>query len=183
MTTESSPPDIDPETLERLRRGIPLRMDAMGHFSLGGEPVSHPRVIAAFRRGLDITEAGEHQLHVGNQWCYLTIDDCPLRAVAVAARHGDDGAGLHIRLDDGRELPLAVDTLWEEPGRGLRCEVPAIRSGRPIAARFTNTAQMDLATWITEAPDRDELVLEYARADGTTARVVIGGEPPSVTHG
>ncbi len=147
---------IDAETLERLRRGIPLKMDARGEFTLGEEPVTHPRVIEVFRRGLDITAAGEHQLHVGNQWCYLTIDDCPLRATAVlASRRG--ARPLDLRLDDGRRVPLELESVWEEPNRGLRCSVPAIRSGRPLAVRFTNTAQMDLAEWLVWDEDADEV--------------------------
>ncbi|MCA9692145.1 MAG: hypothetical protein R3A51_21820 [Nannocystaceae bacterium] len=162
----SAPPAIDEATLERLRRGVPLTMDAMGRFALDGEPVTHPRVIEAFRRGLDITEAGEHQLHVGNQWCYLTIDDCPLRATAVLE-------GPRLRLDDGRALPLDPTTVWEEPGRGLRCAAPAIRSGRPLAVRFTNSAQMDLDRWLRwdEGEERASLII-----DGRTYE--IGDRPP-----
>ena len=58
-------------------------------------------------------------------------------------------APLWVRLDDGRVLPLSLESLWEEPGRGLRCSVPSRRSGRGLAARFTNTAQMDMARWLT----------------------------------
>ncbi|MGB1275087.1 MAG: hypothetical protein ACPG77_05000 [Nannocystaceae bacterium] len=147
-------PALDPEILDRLRRGIPLRMDRMGGFWLGDEPVTHPRVIAAFRQGLDISEAGEPTLHVGNQWCYIKIDDCPLRVHAVA---GEPTKGLSLRLDDGRSVELDLDTLREE--NGLQAEVPAQRSGRPLPARFTNRAQMDLAPWLV-TNDAEQIVLQ-----------------------
>ncbi|MCB9751655.1 MAG: hypothetical protein H6713_16910 [Myxococcales bacterium] len=173
--TESRPP-IDAETLERLRRGIPLRMDARGQFTLGGDLVTHPRVLDAFRRGLDITEAGEHQLHIGDQWCYLTVEDCPLRATAVRVGSGDN-APLTIRLDDGRSVPLELAGLWEEPERGLRCSAPARRSGRALAVRFSNTAQMDLARWIVwdDGAARPQLDLHEL---GVAARL-IPDAPPS----
>jgi len=144
---------LDPEILDRLRRGIPLRMDRMGGFWLGDEPVTHPRVIAAFRQGLDISESGESTLHVGNQWCYIKIDDCPLRVQSV---HHEPTTGLSLRLDDGRTLPLDLDSLREQAG--LRAQVPAQRSGRLLGARFTNRAQMDLAPWLV-THDSGEIVL------------------------
>jgi len=136
---------LDPETLERLRRGIPLRLDRTGRFHLGDEPVTHPRVHAAFLAGLDISEAGEPTLQVGNQWCYLTVDDCPLRATAVL-KHD---TGLQLRLDDGRTVPLDPATLREDD-EGLRALAPAQRSGRPIPIRLGNTATMDLSAWIED---------------------------------
>ena len=132
--------DIDPAMLERLRRGVPLRMTATGRLLFGGEPITHPRVDAALRAGLDVTDAGEPTVHIGGHWCYLHIDDLPLRATAAEAIP----SGVELRLDDGRTLPLDLATLWEEPGRGLRCTVPSAGSGRPLGVRLTNRAQMDL---------------------------------------
>ncbi len=152
-------PGLDPEILERLRRGIPLRMDRMGGFWLGDEPVTHPRVLAAFRRGLDRSEAGEHTLHVGNQWCYIEIDDCPLRATAVTR---DDHGQPQVRLDDGRTLPLPVADLVEHPEDGLWMTAPSSGSGRGLRVRFTNRAQMDLAPWLVfdDHTQEMQLVLE-----------------------
>lgn len=151
---------LDPELLERLRRGIPLRLDRQGGFWHDGEPVSHPRVLELFRRGLDVNERGEPQLHVGEQWCYLTVDDCPLRVLRVRPEGERAAERLLLFLDDGRVLPLDPSTLWEEPDRGLRCAVPAARSGRPLSARFTNTAQMDLVPYVDlEATPRPRLLV------------------------
>lgn len=146
---------LDPETLDRLRRGIPLRLDRTGRFHLGDEPVTHPRVHAVFLAGLDTSEAGEPTLHVGNQWCYLTVDDCPLRATAVL--RGDDGAP-QLRLDDGRTLPLDPESAQEDRD-GLRCTAPAQRSGRPLAVRLNNTAAMDLTAWLEGDADAATLVV------------------------
>lgn len=138
---------LDPETLERLRRQVPLRLDRQGQFFFEDDPVTHPGVRALFLRGLDCTADGEPALRVGEQWCYLKVEDCLLRAVGV----GRDPAGAPLlRLDDGREAPLDPSTLWEEPGQGLRCSVPSQGSGRPLSVRFTNTALADLAPWLVD---------------------------------
>ena len=157
MTEALDPQTLDPQTLERLRRGIPLRLDRTGHFHLGDEPVTHPRVHAAFLAGLDISAAGELTLQVGNQWCYLTVDDCPLRATGVLG--GDPG--LQLRLDDGRTVPLDPATVWEDD-EGLRCTAPARHSGRPLPVRLGNTAAMDLSAWIddTDASEPPTLVVD-----------------------
>jgi uncharacterized protein len=157
---ERSPgPDIDPELLERMRRGVPMRMSALGEFFFGDEQITHQRTRQALRAGLDATETGEPTVQIGGQWCYLKVDDCPLRALGVRT----DDAGLHVKLDDGRILPLDPRTLWEEPEAGLRCEVPSATSGRPLAVRFTNTAQMDLAAHMVEDRGRPCLVVQGMR--------------------
>ncbi len=159
----ADPTQLDPEFLDRLRRGFRLRLDRIGNLWIADEAIEHPRVIDVLRRGLDINGGGEPTMHLGEQWCYLTVDDCFFRVLSV--RPGPDlntaeGAGLQLLLDDGRRLPLAPETLWEEPGQGLRCTVPAARSGRPLSARFTNRSQIDLAEYIDlEAEPRPTLRL------------------------
>jgi uncharacterized protein len=164
----ASGPSLDPETLERLRRSVPLRMTARGELVFDDGPVTHPRVRQALREGLDLSDGGEPIVRLGAQWCYLTVEDCPLRATAVR-REGDS---LHMRLDDGRELPLPLPTLWDEPGRGLRALAPSQGSGRALAVRFTNQAQMDLSAWLEEGEGDDTVLVLGER------RWVIPREPP-----
>ncbi|HEY8375014.1 MAG TPA: hypothetical protein VIK91_00940, partial [Nannocystis sp.] len=140
---------LDPETLERLRRQIPLRLDRRGQFFFEGDPVTHLGVRSLFLRGLDLTENGEPCLRVGEMWCYLTVEDCLLRCTGV---HADAHGNPVLHLDDGRELALDPATLWEEPGHGLRCTVPSQISGRPLSVRFTNTALAELAPWLDGEP-------------------------------
>jgi len=151
----ADPESLPPEVLERLRRGVPLRMTRSGAFTFGGEPVTHPRVIAALRAGLDSSEAGEPIVHLGDPWCYLTVEDTPLRATSLRR----DGDRLEVALDDGRIVEIDPSTLREEPDLGVRGEVPSARSGRPLAVRFTNRAQMDLANWIAWKDERPYLEL------------------------
>lgn len=135
-------------------------MTARGELLFDEGPITHPRVRQALREGLDLSEGGEPIVRLGAQWCYLTIEDCPLRATAVR-REGD---ALTMRLDDGRELPLSPASLVDEPGRGLRTRAPSRSSGRMLDVRFTNQAQMDLAAWLEDAGgDRTALVLGTSR--------------------
>jgi len=145
VTHATIPGDLPPDVLDKMRRGIAMRMGPMGNFTLDGEAITHVRVLAVLRAGLDITASGEITVRIGTQWCYLTVDDCPLRVLAVT---GSGAEPPQMRLDDGRSVPLDPHTLWDEPERGLRCTAPAADSGRPLPVRFTNRAQMDLAAWL-----------------------------------
>lgn len=144
-------PTLDPETLDRLRRGFPLEMDAMGRFFYEGDALDHPRVVRYFRHHLDVTEAGEPIVLVDGKWVHIQVADCPLRVLAVVDRQGIP----HVVLDDLRALPLGLEGLLEREDAGLRCEVPARQSGRPLRACFTNPAQMQLMAWI-DFPDEAE---------------------------
>ena len=157
--------DLDPQTLERLRRGLPLRLDRTGQFHLGDDPITHPRIRATFLAGLDRSDTGEPTLHLREQWCYLTVDDCPLRATAVL--RADDGRP-QLRLDDGRVVPLDPATLRDD-GQGLRAAAPSQRSGRALAVRLINAATMDLTAWIDDSVDPPLLQIADQRTPIPTA--------------
>ncbi|MBL8942187.1 MAG: hypothetical protein JNK45_03515 [Myxococcales bacterium] len=136
---------IDEATLERMRRGVPLRLSAAGSWWFGDEPVTHVGLARALTGGLDLSDGGEPIVRLGHQYCYVTLDDTPLRVVGLRE---DDAGTLWLRLDDGRDVVLDTASLVEDRERGLRCAVPSRDSGRPLAARFGNRAQADLARWI-----------------------------------
>lgn len=156
--------DLDPELLERLRRGFPLHMDRQGHFSFEGDPLTHPGIVRLFRTHLDVNEAGEVTIELEGKWVYLQLDDLPLRALRIDAPHGDE-RGPQLWLDDGRRLPLDPTTLREDPGAGLRCTAPARASGRPLGVRLSNTAAIDLASWFVwvEGDERPQLAIDDQR--------------------
>ena len=161
-------PAIDPEMLEKLRRGVPLCMARTGELRFDGEPVTHPRVRTALREGIDVTDEGEAIVRLGPQWCYLRVDDLPLRIVAITR----DGATLHAQLDDGRTVALDPDTLWEELDVGLRAKVPSRHGPRSIPARLSNHAAVQLSAWLD--PEADDPVLVLG-----SRQIPIRHEPPS----
>ncbi|MFO7561973.1 MAG: hypothetical protein R6X02_04975 [Enhygromyxa sp.] len=163
---------LDPQTLDRLRRGFPLRMDRQGNFSFEGDPITHPGVVRLFRAGLDATEDGEVTIGVDGKWVYLKLDDLPLRALRVDEPR-DEETGPQLLLDDGRRIALDPASLWEEPGAGLRCTVPARGSGRPLGVRLSNAAAVDLHEYIVWSDEDSRPQLEFAGQ-----RTVIPEHPP-----
>ncbi len=169
---------LDPETLEKLRRGFPLHMDRQGNFSFEGDPVSHAGIVALFRTKLDASESGEVTLGLDGKWVYLEVADLPLRALRVDAPRGEREHGPQLLLDDGRRVGLEVDTLWEEPDLGLRCTVPAQASGRALAVRLLNAAAMDLSGWM-EWDAQDDESRPWLVIDGR--RISIPEVPPAAS--
>jgi hypothetical protein len=158
---DEHPAPLDPEFLERLRRGFPLHMDRQGNFSFEGDPITHPGIVRLFRANIDATETGEVTLGLEGKWVYLKLADLPLRALRVDAPRQDE-YGPQLLLDDGRRMPLDPATLREEPGAGLRCTVPAQGSGRPLGVRLSNTAAIDLSNWFVWDHDHERPQLEIA---------------------
>jgi hypothetical protein len=156
--------DLDPELLERLRRGFPLHMDRQGNFSFEGDAITHPGIVRLFRANLDATASGEVTLGLEGKWVYLKLADQPLRALHVDAPRGAE-VGPQLELDDERRLPLEPDTLREDANEGLRCMVPARGSGRPLGVRLTNAAAIDLSNWFAwdEGDERPKLEIEGRR--------------------
>lgn len=144
-------------------------MTARGELLHDELPLEHPGVQRIFREGLDVDDQGEPIVRIGDMWCYLAVEDCIVRVTALVP--GPEGA-LSLRLDDGRTVPLDPGTLWEEPGRGLRCQVPSRPTGRPLDARFENRAALDLSRWMDL--DADPPVLEVG-----SRRVPIRTSPPA----
>lgn len=160
--SHTSSSSFDPEMLDRMRRSVPFRMDRMGNFFVGEEPITHPRIIQVMRNGLDMSENGEATMHVDQQWCFLKVEDCFFRALHVENTVHPNLPGkddLLIDLDDGRKVLLDLASLWEEPHQGLRCQAPSRISGRPLSVRFRNAAQMEIAQWISWQQDEPQLIL------------------------
>jgi hypothetical protein len=170
--TDAGLEGLHPDTLEKLRRGFPLHMDRQGNFIFEGDPITHAGVVRLFRSKLDATESGEVTVGIDGKWVYLKVDDLPLRALRVDKPRGHETAPA-LLLDDGRRVALDPTTLWEEPGAGLRCTVPAQDSGRPLGVRFGNAAMVDLAEFFVWEQEDGRPLLELGGR-----RFAIPEQPP-----
>jgi len=135
---------MDPALLDRLRRGFPLRMDTAGRFWFEGDPLEHPRVVAYFRAHIDATTGGEPIIRVDGKYVHFTCDDTPLRITHLTLAD----TTVQLTLDDDRVVPLDPSDVVDEDTAGILTHVPSQHSGRPLAARFTNRAAVELARWV-----------------------------------
>lgn len=123
-----------------------LRLDRDGNWWHDDVRVEHPRIIEVFNQGLEPAEGGRFILRVGQDWCFVTVEDTAYHVLAV-----DDIQGVPwLLLSDRTTEPLEPASLELDPEGALRCRV---KSGR-AAARFTRGAQFQLGAWLVEAEGR-----------------------------
>jgi hypothetical protein len=115
-----------------------LRIDKRGRWFHDDVPVEHPNIIEAFNRGLRVQPDGRVQLHFGNDWCFVVVEDCAFMAVAVDEAEGER---LSVRLSDRTAELLDLESLALDDEGVLTVKV---KQGL-ARARFSRDAQFQLA--------------------------------------
>jgi uncharacterized protein len=120
-----------------------LRIDRRGRWFHDDEPVEHPNIIEAFNRGLRVMDDGRYQLHFGNDWCFVQVEQCGFTIVAVDDAEGDR---LSVRLSDRTAEWLELESLSEDDEGVL---VAKVKEGK-ASARFSREAQFQFAERMEE---------------------------------
>ena len=143
--------------LEEIRRNSRIHLDRQGRFHHAGEAVEHPGVHRALCQGLAIREDGEVTLQIGEQWCYLTVEEPPQFVVSVrAAEAGSPHPGAwELTLLNGDVERLDPGTLFHVGDEDLYCMTTEGRA----CARFLRDAYHRLAEHLQEAPDGEGIAL------------------------
>lgn len=156
MSDEQNKWLADPTIPEPIRRalssGVPLErieLDSEGHFWHEGERIADPRISELFHRSIQRTPGGSYLLVVAPFSYPLVVHDVPLWVTQLAlepAQATGQAPRLRVRLSDGSEEDLALDTLRYQPRRGFVCQV----KGGTLPARFTRPCYFALAEHVTE---------------------------------
>ncbi len=120
-----------------------LRIDRRGRWWHDDEPVEHPNIIEAFNRGLRVMDDGRYQLHFGNDWCFVTVEQCGFMVIAVDEAEGDR---LSVRLSDRSAEWLDLATLTQDDEGVL---VAKVKEGKALA-RFSREAQFQFGERLRE---------------------------------
>ncbi|MEE2645090.1 MAG: hypothetical protein VYD19_09170 [Myxococcota bacterium] len=129
---------LDEETLERLRRSVPLRIDREGCWWHEGEPFTHRRLIELFNRGL-CWRGGEAALQVGDRWCYIDADETPFLVLRVSAKNS-----MLTCLLNSQELRSLEEATLTLSAEGI---IFAYWKGWGHA-RFSRNAQAQCSAWL-----------------------------------
>jgi len=114
-----------------------LVLDRQGVWYHDGERITHPRIVEAFNAGLVPTDDGRFQLHIGNDWAYVTVE-----GPAYAVTGVDPGPRtLGLRLSDRTTEALDPATVVLDAEGVLSA---GVKGGR-ARARFSRDAQFALA--------------------------------------
>ena len=143
---------VDPLMFAEGRsRETRIRRDARGRWWNGDDAITHELLVAAFDRWIGRAEDGRYCLANDINWAYVTIEGAPIDVRSVHL----DGERANLTLSDGREEPLALDTLREGPDGALYCTV----RGGTMPARFDSHAAMQLAERAIETDDGVAIVV------------------------
>lgn len=130
----------------RLER---IELDSEGHFWHEGDRIVDARISELFHRSIQRTPGGSYLLVVAPFSYPLVVHDVPHWVTALALEPAEAPSvppRVCIRLSDGSEEALALDTLRYEPGRGFTCRV----KGGTMPARLTRPCYYALAEYVTE---------------------------------
>jgi uncharacterized protein len=119
-----------------------------------GERITHPRIVEAFNAGLVPTDDGRFQLHIGNDWAYVTVEGPAYAVTGIDA--GPRTLGL--RLSDRTAEVLEPSTVVLDAEGVLSA---GVKGGR-ARARFSRDAQFALAQLLRE--EGGKVVLQLAEA-------------------
>jgi len=136
-----------------------LELDREVRWWHDGEPIEHPNIIEAFNRGVRVRDDGRYVLELGDDWCFIEVEDAAFKVVAVDQSEGER---LSVRLSDRTAEWLDPAALAVGDDGVLTVKV---KGGR-AKARFTRDAQFQLAQHL--APGGEKLVLRVGAAEYPT---------------
>jgi hypothetical protein len=120
-----------------------IRLDSQGRWWHDGELVEHPRIVEAFNCGIFPDDDGRFRLQLGNDWCYVDVEDAAYRVLAIDLASDDR---LSIRLSDRTAEILDTGSLQVDADGALRCTV---KSGK-AKAKFSREAHYALGSHLEE---------------------------------
>lgn len=144
-----------------------LRIDKRGRWFHDDVPVEHPNIVEAFNRGLRVQPDGRVQLHFGNDWCFVVVEDCAFTVVAVDE---SEGARLSVRLSDRTAELLDSASLALDDEGVLTVKV---KSGL-ARARFSRDAQFQISSYFEASGDAVVLRVGTARLPTALAASALG---------
>lgn len=132
---------------EGRSRESTIRLDARGRFWHDGALVEHAGLGAALHSWIGRhPDDGRYILSNGYDWTYFTVEDAPFRVDGVRF----DGDLILLRLSDGSEELIAVETMHAGPDDALYVQVKGSAPGGPFEAKLTPHAQASLAPALVE---------------------------------
>ena len=89
--------------LRDVTEGCRIRIDKEGTWYYEGCEIINPLVLRAFCEALETDEHGRHRIVIGNELCYIEVEDTPF---VISGIRGDPAIGLYVRLNTLETFPL-----------------------------------------------------------------------------
>lgn len=147
---------MEPTKRWHTREDSGIRLDRTLRWWHDGEPIEHPKIVEAFNCGLRPRDDGRFELWLGNDWCFVEVEDAAYAVQQVSLTP----TAVSLSLSDRTEEELVPETLEVDPEGVLCCSV----KGHRAKARFGREAQFVVGEKLEEAPGGWVLRLSAQRA-------------------
>jgi hypothetical protein len=146
MNEMNNTPDQDVHPCE-------IRIDRDGIWYFRGAEMFRRDIVKLFYENLKKDESGRYLIDMGNEKCYLDVEDTPFVVTSVERSGSNVGKGENVILTliDGTEERLDPSTLRIGKDNVLYC---SIRNGE-YEARFSRASYYDIAGAFEHDPETD----------------------------
>ncbi len=134
-----------------VTEGCWIRIDKEGKWFYEGCAIINPLVLRAFCEALETDEHGRHRIIIGDELCYIEVEDTPF---VISAIRGDPAIDLYVRLNTLETFPLDPTRLCIGQDNILYATLP-----NGMKVRFTRPAYYSLAL-LMEQDETGTIVLK-----------------------
>jgi len=129
-----------------------IMIDKEGKWYYKGAPMIRKDICLFFYEHLVRDSKGRYLLHIGDEKCYLEVEDTPFVVIRV-----DVGVDFTILLNDRTQEVLRLGTLWIGKDNVLYCKV----KDNNYDARFNRPSYYQFANYITYDEERDKCFIPF----------------------
>jgi uncharacterized protein len=131
-----------------------IRIDNEGIWYYGNDEIFREEIILLFYDNLKRDQSGRYLIELGNEKCYVEVEDAPFVVNAVRREKiGDEqGETFYLYLSDGKCEPLDPSTLCVGNDNILYCSIRRAT----FTARFSRAAYYQIANFIEYNAEKKE---------------------------
>jgi uncharacterized protein len=131
-----------------------IRINKEGIWYYGDDEIFREEIILLFYDNLKRDQSGRYLIELGNEKCYVEVEDVPF-VVKAARRDGtgdEEGEVFYLYLSDGKCEPLDPSTLCVGNDNILYCSI----RNAAFTARFSRAAYYQIANCIEYNAEKKE---------------------------
>ena len=158
-----------------MNENIPLcniKIDKDGSWYYGDNEIFRKDIVYLFYRNLKRDPSGRYLIELGNERCYLDVEDAPFVVLSVnkCVSEGNTKETISMQLSDGTLEALDPETLFVGGKNVLYCSI----RNQGFIARFSRSSYYLMANYIEHDPENDEYFISlngksfYIKKDSQT---------------
>jgi hypothetical protein len=130
-----------------------IKIDKEGVWYYNGAEMFRKDIVNLFYEGLKRDESGQYRIELGDDWCFIEVEDVPfvVKAVDKSGSKGGGSERIEIFLNDGNSEELDLPSLLVGKDNVLYCTV---KKGE-FDARFSRAAYYQIADYIDHDKEKD----------------------------